>query len=130
MKFPIKLRIHFEYLKNLINRATLALNGTRLSKLEAEFIISDNSSIFFIAIENYGFTKLKILHRIQSTEILSTKKLTKCKNTYSQITNSSVRLRSQTGLPFVKTIKKRIISDELTELMKNSESIKYIRLNQ
>ena len=111
------LRLQFEYIKNLINKQLS--NTSRLAKLEVEFIISIQSIIYCIAVTNYSYTHLQSLTRLSSFKSV--------KNTPKQV---SRKTWSHHLSPVSMPKNKRVIEDQLSELMKGSNSIKYIRYNQ
>jgi hypothetical protein len=118
-KYPINLRIQSEYIKDTINKVFITAKRSRLALLELEFIISNNSVVYCLAITKYAFSELKSLTRFHSLD-----------NTIVMNLKPDTKKTFQKVLPLKKTQTKTIIGDKFSDLMKSSGSVKYIRYNQ
>lgn len=119
-KFSITLRIQFERLKEILNQALKARENTRLTSLEAKFLIS-STSVHCLAVTNYSTCSTKPPTRVHSFDITVQPSAPLKNLPQKQISQPKTSQKPQ---------KKHLINDQLSDLMKNSKSAKYIRYKQ
>lgn len=124
--FPSDTLIQFEQLKSMLIDVLLNKYRLRLVHLEAEFIISERSIAYFIAVSHYTFTHLRDrVVSMQLPNIHSLVDLTQ-NNLLRTQTPRAPSLISET----IQNKKDSNLEGKLSKMMKNYESTKYIRFSQ
>ena len=120
-KHPMNLRIQLEHIKEIINKQ-LKAPAHRLSALSADFIISQDLTAYWISVKKYSYSTSKPVSRVNSFDTMKSIKP-------KTLTKKNKKISSQVVSPII-TLYKKFINDDISEIMKGSESVKYMRYNQ
>lgn len=118
---PMNLRIQLEHIKEIINKE-LKAPAHRLSTLCAEFIISQDLTAYWISVKKYSYTMSKPVSRMHSFDTLQSVRP-------RNAAKKNKKMASEVVSP-ISSLYKNPISDDISEIMKGSESVKYMRYNQ
>jgi hypothetical protein len=120
--YPIDTLSQFDELKSILAETLSSKYRLRLTYLQAEFILGNDSNAYFIAVSHYSYTQLR--DRVVSMQLPA---LVSNSTPHSFIRTQTSRFHSFKSENIAHEVGVEV---KLSKFMKNQESTKYIRYSQ